>query len=100
MIKQHNYYVYIMASESRVVYIGVTSDLEKRVQEHKLGVLQGFTRKYHCKRLVYYEYFEDINYAIAREKQLKKWRRSKKVDLIERMNSEWKDLSLNWDRIT
>jgi putative endonuclease len=74
------------------LYIGVTSDLIKRVYEHKNNLQDGFSKKYNIKKLVYYEVFDDINEAIKREKQLKKWNRDWKVDLIESVNREWKDL--------
>ena len=86
---QDNYYVYIMASRSRVLYIGVTNDLSRRTSEHRLGLIAGFTKKYHVDRLVYYEYFISIRAAIAREKQLKGWRRARKIELIETMNPYW-----------
>ena len=88
------YTVYIMASRSRVLYIGVTNDLARRVFEHKRGLVPGFTARYRVNRLVYVEEFDSICDAIAREKQLKGWRRSRKVSLIERRNPIWKDLSL------
>ena len=87
------YYVYILASgKNGTIYIGVTSNLARRVYEHKSNVVEGFTKKYGTHRLVYYEQTEDANSAIAREKQLKAWRRSWKVDLIEKTNTGWKDL--------
>ena len=87
------YYVYIMASRSRRLYVGVTSDLERRVGEHKAGEVPGFTRKYNMDRLVYVEEYGEVEEAIAREKQIKGWRREKKVGLIEAMNPLWEDLS-------
>ena len=87
------YYVYIMASQSGVLYTGVTNDLNRRVAEHKEGQIPGFTRKYKVTRLVYYESMPDVNAAIAREKQIKRWRREKKVKLIETINRGWDDLS-------
>ncbi|MDP4116364.1 MAG: GIY-YIG nuclease family protein [Bacteroidota bacterium] len=92
MAKDHNYYVYIMASFSGTIYIGVTNDLVRRTLEHKNGIVDGFTKKYNCKKLIYYEYFTDINSAIEREKVLKKWRREKKENLIKTMNPAWIDL--------
>ena len=89
---EKQYYVYILSSASKVLYIGVTSDLAKRVYEHKQGEVEGFTKKYKVKRLVYYEVTNDVNGAIQREKQLKAWRREKKVKLIETMNPDWMDL--------
>ena len=86
------YYVYILSSISGVLYIGVTNNLKRRVWEHKQGLTEGFTKKYHVKKLVYYEATSDVQVAIEREKQLKKWRREKKVAQIESMNLPWKDL--------
>lgn len=86
-------YIYILASRRNgTLYIGVTTMLPRRVWEHKEGVTVGFTKKYEVKLLVYYEVFDDIVAAIAREKQLKGWLRSRKIALIESMNPEWKDL--------
>ena len=87
------YYVYILASASRVLYIGVTNDLVRRVECHRQGVNRGFTRSYRVRRLVYVEACGDIHAAIAREKQLKGWRRSKKIALIEHANPTWEDLT-------
>ena len=87
------YYVYIMASRSGVLYTGVTNDLNRRVAEHKEGLIPGFTRKYKVNRLVYYEATRDVNAAIAREKQIKRWRREKKTRLIETLNRGWDDLA-------
>src|ERR1044072_7699007 len=83
------YWVYIMASRSRVVYIGVTNDLDRRVNEHKEGLVAGFTQKYHVDRLVYQEEFTDIRDAIAREKEMKGWVRWRKIALIEERNPVW-----------
>jgi len=86
-------YVYIMASTiAGTLYVGVTSDLIKRISEHKNGVLGGFTKKYHIHRLVYFEQHGSIELAIVREKQLKKWKREWKIQLIETMNPKWADL--------
>jgi putative endonuclease len=90
--KMKDYYVYVMSSHSGVLYIGVTSDLIKRVYEHKNGLVEGFTKKYKTKKLVYYESTKDVLSAIEREKQLKKWRRDKKDALIEKMNPARRDL--------
>ena len=85
--------VYILVSKRNgTLYTGVTSDLIKRVYEHKNGLADGFTRKYNVHHLVYFELHEDMNGAITREKQIKKWNRAWKVELIERGNPEWKDL--------
>lgn len=96
MKKERSYYVYIMASESGTLYIGMTNDIFRRVQEHKKGLVEGFTKKYQCTKLVYLEQTGDVTIAIGREKQLKKWRREKKELLIKRMNPQWKDLKLDW----
>ena len=88
------YYVYIMASRSQVLYIGVTNHLARRVAEHKTGEVAGFTQRYKVNRLVYFESSTSINAAISREKQLKGWTRSKKIRLIESDNPNWEDLSL------
>jgi putative endonuclease len=91
------YYVHMMQSSSRrALYIGVTSDLEHRLWQHKNGTLEGFSAEYKTHRLVYYERFLDVTNAIAREKQLKKWRRSKKEWLVSTMNPKWKDLGAQW----
>jgi putative endonuclease len=90
------YYVYIVASISRTLYIGVTNDLRRRVYQHKMGNIPGFTARYKVNRLVYFESAEEAEAAIAREKQLKGWVRRRKLALIEAENPEWNDLS---DRI-
>ena len=85
--------VYILASKRNgTLYIGVTSDLVKRAWEHKNGITGGFTKKYNVHRLVHYELFEDMISAIMREKQMKKWRRAWKIELIEKDNRDWRDL--------
>ena len=87
------YYVYIMTNKSNtVLYIGVTNDLERRVYEHREKLINGFTKKYNVNKLVYYEVFEDIYTAISREKQIKSGSRQKKINLINGINKEWKDL--------
>jgi putative endonuclease len=92
----HVYYVYIMTNRSKTLYTGVTGDIEKRVFEHKNGTRPGFTSRYKIDRLVYFERFGDIHYAIAREKQIKGLLRIKKMALIVSMNPDWKDLSEGW----
>lgn len=90
-------YIYMVCSDNRrTLYTGVTNNLMRRIYEHKHGVTGGFTHRYHAQVLVYYEMFNDIKAAIAREKQLKNWSRKKKEVLIRRMNPEWKDLSEGW----
>jgi putative endonuclease len=91
------YYVYILASKRNgTLYIGVTNDLQRRVYEHKNNLIQGFTQTYNIHMLVYFEETSDINEALIREKQLKKWERKWKLELIEKTNNEWKDLSKGW----
>jgi putative endonuclease len=87
------YYVYIMTNKSKTLYTGVTNDLERRVYEHKNKLIPGFTRKYKITKLVYFEVTNSVESAIAREKQIKGWLRSKKLALIESTNPVWKDLS-------
>ncbi len=87
------YYVYMLASNKNgTLYIGVTNNLIRRIYEHKEGLVEGFTKKYNIKRLVFYEETNDVESAIIREKQMKKWKRQWKIDLIQKNNSEWKDL--------
>jgi putative endonuclease len=90
------YYVYILASQSKVLYTGVTGNLAGRVSQHQRKQLPGFTAKYNVNRLVYFEEYAQIQAAIAREKQIKGWLRAKKVALIEANNPEWQDLSADW----
>ena len=90
------YYVYILASKSGTLYTGITSNLFRRVSEHKDHVFPGFTSKYNVNRLLYYEKFGTPDAAIKREKQIKGWRREKKIKLIDSTNPEWKDLAENW----
>ena len=91
------YFVYIMASKSRTLYTGVTSDLQRRVYEHKRNLVAGFTSKYNITRLVYFEETGEVWAALAREKQIKGWVRRRKVAMIESANPTWEDLSANWD---
>ena len=95
-MKRHNYSVYMIASKSRVLYIGMTNDLERRMFEHKNDSMNGFSQQYRCHRLVYYEAFDDVKKAIDREKQFKRWNREKKDFLIERLNPTWEDLAADW----
>src|SRR5580704_18132684 len=92
-MKTHSYSVCIVASKSRVIYIGMTNNLERHVYEHKNDLVDGFTKKYRCHRLVYWESFDEVLKAIDREKQLKRWNRTKKIQLIERRNSTWEGLA-------
>ena len=93
---ERQYYVYIMTNRKHNVYIGITNDLVRRVYEHRNKLAEGHTEKYNLTMLVYYESTSDVNAAIAREKQLKGWRRSKKDALIATMNPQWVDLSQEW----
>ncbi len=90
------YYVYLMANLSRTLYVGVTNDLQRRLFEHKAKLTPGFTSKYDITRLVYVEATPAVRAALAREKQIKAWRREKKVELIEAGNPDWQDLSEAW----
>ena len=85
-----------MTNRSKTLYTGVTNDLKRRVYEHKSKLVEGFTSKYNINKLVYYDETSDINSAIAREKQIKGWLRRKKIQLIESINPDWKDLSEEW----
>ncbi len=93
----NKYFVYILASKRNgTLYIGMTNDVERRIYEHKVGLLKGFTAKYSVKCLVYYETFDDPMSAITREKRMKKWKRAWKIKLIERVSPSWEDLSTDW----
>ncbi|MCW8813604.1 MAG: GIY-YIG nuclease family protein [Ignavibacteriaceae bacterium] len=90
---ENQYYIYLMSNKNNtVIYTGVTNNLKRRVYEHKEKMIDGFTKKYNVDKLVYFEFSDDINSAIQREKQIKAGSRKKKIDLINSMNSEWKDL--------
>lgn len=90
-----NYYIYILASSKNgTLYIGVTNNIFKRILEHKEKRIEGFTKKYNVDELVYYEIFDTVNEALYREKQLKKWNRQWKINLIEKENPGWRDLSI------
>lgn len=97
-MRERCYYTYIVASRTHVLYIGVTGNIEVRVTQHREKHFSGFTADYNCNRLVFYERFAHPDSAIAREKQLKGWSRSKKIALIERMNPTWVDLSEAWGK--
>ncbi|HEX7121199.1 MAG TPA: GIY-YIG nuclease family protein [Gemmatimonadaceae bacterium] len=90
------YYVYILASHSRTLYIGVTRDLRRRIYHHRSGIIPGFSSKYRTSRLVYFEETGSAYAAISREKELKAWRREKKLRLIESVNAGWVDLAADW----
>jgi putative endonuclease len=90
------YYIYMLSNTSKMIYTGMTGDLERRVYEHKNKLVDGFTKKYNLHTLVYYDWTDDVGYAIKREKQIKKWSRIKRVKLIESMNPKWEDLAKDW----
>ena len=91
------YYVYILTNKNnRVMYIGVTNDLVRRLYKHKQELVDGFTKRYHVHKLVYYEQTTDVRSAIEREKQLKGWIRARKNELVETINPDWRDLSEEW----
>jgi putative endonuclease len=95
-MREHNYFVYMIASKSRSLYIGMTNNLHRRVWEHKNDRIEGFTKQYKCHRLVYFESFDEVNRAIDREKQLKRWNRAKKEWLIKLKNPTLDDLAAEW----
>jgi len=95
-MKDHEYFVYIVCSRAGTLYIGMTNSIYRRALQHKRGEIEGFSSKYHCDRMVYYESFDDVHKAIGREKQLKGWIRAKKIALIESKNSRWEDLAEKW----
>ena len=92
----NQYHVYIMTNKSGTLYTGMTNNLKKRVFEHKNKFIAGFTKKYNISRLVHFETFGDIYSAIAREKTIKGWLRKKKIELINKTNPDWEDLSSDW----
>ena len=93
----HQYYVYILSNKKNgTLYIGMTNDLERRVFEHKNELIEGFSKKYELKKLVYFETFQYVTDAITREKRMKKWKRQWKINLIEEKNPNWNDLAFDW----
>ena len=96
MNQKNQYYVYIMTNKSGMLYVGLTNNLKKRVFEHKSKLVEGFTKKYNINKLLYFETFSDIYSAIAREKTIKGWLRSKKVELVRTTNPDWAGLSQDW----
>lgn len=94
----YKFRVYILSSSSGTLYIEITGYFDKRIHQHKYDSIEGFTKKYQCHRLVYYESYQDVLVAISREKQIKHWRREKKIALIEKLNPRWQDLAENWNR--
>jgi putative endonuclease len=99
-MQERSYYVYIVASRTRALYIGVTSKIEQRISQHKNKTFEGFTADYNCNRLIYYDSHDNPGQAIAREKQLKGWSRAKKLALIQKMNPTWIDFSEEWGTTT
>ena len=97
-MQERFYCTYIVASRSRTLYVGVTGDLFSRVMQHRAGETEGFTARYRCSRLVWFERYSSPDLAIVREKQLKRWARAKKIALIERENLTWEDLSEDWGK--
>jgi putative endonuclease len=95
-VKEHEYFAYIVSSRSGTLYIGMTNSIYRRALQHKHGEIEGFSSKYHCDRLAYYESFDDVHKAIGREKQLKGWSRAKKIALIESKNPRWGDMAEKW----
>ena len=94
--RDHHYYVYIVASRSRVLYCGLTNSVARRTEEHRAGLIPGFTADYKCHRLVWFEHYRYVHNAIDREKEIKRWTRAKKIELIEETNPSWADLSEAW----
>jgi putative endonuclease len=99
LMRDYNFYVYILTNwNNKVMYVGMTNNLERRMFEHKNKLVEGFTKRYNLTKLVYYEHGNDVHAALAREKEIKKWRREKKNQLVTSINPEWKDLSLEWEK--
>ncbi len=96
-MRMTDYYIYIMTNHSGTLYTGVTNNLARRVYEHKMKRGSAFTTRYNVNQLAYYESVGDVKSAIAREKQIKGWLRKRKIALIESLNPEWRDLSLDWE---
>jgi putative endonuclease len=96
MLDMKQYYVYIMTNNSKTLYTGVTNDLKRRVFEHRQKLLPGFSNKYNISKLIYFEETSDVYSAISREKQIKGWLRSKKINMIESQNPNWSDLAEDW----
>ena len=93
----HHYYLYLLTNKKNgTLYIGVTNNLERRLFEHKNKLVDGFTKRYNLNKLIYFETYQFVNDAIKRERNMKKWKRQWKIDLIERDNPNWKDLSKDW----
>jgi putative endonuclease len=98
-IRDHDYWVYILTNKHRnTLYIGITNNIQRRLYQHQSGDVEGFTKRYHLNRLVWLEHFRNVNDAIACEKKLKGWRRSRKIALVEQTNPRWLDLSDDWEQ--
>lgn len=95
----HQYFVYILTNNSGTLYIGVTNNLQRRMYEHRQGIILGFTKKYRLTKLIFFEETNDVMSAITREKQLKGWTRRKKITLINSVNPQWKDLSAEFTEL-
>jgi putative endonuclease len=95
---EYRYWVYIVASNTGTLYTGMTGDLYTQIMQHKAGEIEGFSKTYGCNRLVHYAGCNEVIVMINREKQIKSWRRKKKIDLIEKANPRWEDLAQNWGR--
>jgi putative endonuclease len=94
----YKFWVYILVSCSGTLYVGITGYIDRRISQHKMDSIEGFTKKYKIHRLVHYETYRYVQSAISREKQLKGWRREKKIALIEKSNPHWQDLAEHWGR--
>ena len=93
-MRERTYYVYLLTNwNNEVMYVGMTNDLERRISEHKAKAVKGFTEKYNVNKLVYFEQTSEVNGAISREKEVKRWRREKKDALVKQVNPDWRDLS-------
>lgn len=96
-MKEHSYFVYILASRSRTLYVGVTRDLVRRLYQHRQQILPAFTARYAVNRLVYFEHTTDVWAALAREKEIKGWKRARKLELVESLNPAWEELAPTLD---
>lgn len=97
MQKYHQYFIYLLTNwNNKLMYVGMTNNLERRIYEHRNKLVDGYTKKYNIYKLVYFEETSDVMAAISREKEVKKWRREKKNDLVNAVNPGWKDLSVDW----
>jgi len=98
IMREFNFYVYILTNwNDQIMYVGMTNNLERRMYEHKNKLVNGFTKRYNMNKLVYYEHTTNVYEAIAREKEIKNWRREKKNKLVTTLNPDWNDLRLEWE---